>query len=42
MADKSAMDMPAHVETYGNVTTMLKWGTVACFIVAAFVVWLIA
>lgn len=42
MADQSGMDMPAHVETYGNVMALLKWGTVACFIVAAFVVWLIA
>lgn len=38
----SDMDMPAHVRTYGKVMTMLKWGAVGCFLVGAFVVWLIA
>ena len=43
MVDKqSDMDMPAHVATYGSVMTMLKWGTVGCALVAAFVIWLIA
>ena len=35
-------DMNAHIETYSSVTTMLKWGTLACAVVAALVVWLIA
>ena len=42
MAEESGMDMPAHVDTYGRVMTMLKWGAVACFLVGALVVWLIA
>ncbi len=35
-------NMDAHVATYGKVTTMMKWGTLGCAIVAAFVIWLIA
>ena len=35
-------DMKAHEGTYAQVIAMLKWGAVACFIVAAAVVWLIA
>lgn len=42
MAQESGMDMPAHVDTYGRVMAMLKWGAVGCFLVGAFVVWLIA
>lgn len=42
MAEESGMDMPAHVDTYGRVMTMMKWGTVVCIVIAAFVVWLIA
>ncbi len=35
-------DMPAHEDTYGRVMFMLKWGTVACAIVAAIVVLIIS
>ncbi|MGP7796552.1 aa3-type cytochrome c oxidase subunit IV [Sphingomonas sp. CLY1604] len=35
-------DMKAHVATYSSVTAMMKWGTVACAIIALFVIWLIA
>ncbi len=35
-------DMHAHQETYGSVMNMLKWGTVACALVGAFVVFIIA
>lgn len=42
MAEESGMDMPAHVDTYGRVIALLKWGTVASALVAAFVIWLIA
>ncbi len=44
MADHGAhpADMKAHEATYGKVMGMLKWGTVACALLAAFVIWLIA
>ncbi|MFD1787624.1 aa3-type cytochrome c oxidase subunit IV [Sphingomonas floccifaciens] len=35
-------DMKAHVSTYNGVMKFLYWGAIACFIVAAGVVWLIA
>ena len=35
-------DMKAHVSTYSSVIGMLKWGTVACAVIAALVIWLIA
>lgn len=35
-------DMKAHESTYGSVMAMLKWGTIACALVAALVIWLIA
>ena len=35
-------DMNAHVQTYGGVMTLLKWGTVACALIAMLVIWLIA
>jgi hypothetical protein len=35
-------DMTAHDATYGKVMGMLKWGTIVCVALAAFVVWLIA
>jgi hypothetical protein len=35
-------DMRAHQETYSGVMGMLKWGTVACALVAALVIFLIA
>lgn len=42
MAEESGMDMPAHVDTYGRVMVMLKWGTIFCALIAALVIWLIA
>ena len=36
------MDIRAHSSTYGRVIGMLKWGAVACALIAALVVWLIA
>ena len=35
-------DMKAHEITYGKVMSFLKYGTIACALIAAFVVWLIA
>ena len=35
-------DLKAHVSTYDSVTALFKWGTVACVLIAAFVIWLIA
>ena len=40
MAEQS--DMKAHEATYTSVMAMMKWGTVACFLIGAAVVWLIA
>ena len=40
MAEQS--DLRAHVATYTSVMSMLKWGAVACFLIGAGVVWLIA
>ena len=40
MVEKPSLQ--AHVETYGGVIAMLKWGAVACAIIAALVIWLIA
>ena len=36
------MDIRAHSTTYVRVIGMLKWGAVACALIAALVVWLIA
>ncbi len=36
------MDIRQHSQTYGKVIGLLKWGTLACALIAAFVVWLIA
>ena len=35
-------NMKAHVTTYGKVTAMMKWGSVAVALIAAAVIWLIA
>lgn len=35
-------NMKAHVATYGKVTAMMKWGSVACAILVALIIWLIA
>lgn len=34
-------NMKFHEGTYARVIGMLKWGTVACMLIAAFVIWLI-
>ncbi len=39
---ESGFDLKAHEGTYSGFTTLFKWGTVVSFIVAAFVVLLIA
>jgi hypothetical protein len=36
------MDTRAHAQTYGKVIGMMKYGALACAVVAALVVWLIA
>ena len=40
MAEKS--DIKAHEATYYSVMNMLKYGAVACFVIAAIVIWLIS
>jgi hypothetical protein len=35
-------DFQAHHSTYGGFLGLVKWGTVATCLVAAFVIWLIA
>jgi Bacterial aa3 type cytochrome c oxidase subunit IV len=35
-------DMKAHSETYTSVMGMLKWGSLACFLLGMLVVFLIA
>lgn len=35
-------NMKAHEATYGSVIGLLKWGTLACVVIALFVIWLIA
>ncbi|MCD2323381.1 aa3-type cytochrome c oxidase subunit IV [Sphingomonas sp. IC-56] len=43
MADTGEItDINEHQSTYGGFTAMMKWGTVAAVIVAAFVVFMIA
>jgi hypothetical protein len=34
-------DIKAHEETYGRIMVMLKWGTIACFLLGMTVVVLI-
>lgn len=36
-----AADMKGHVATYSSVIAMLKWGAVACFLLAFLIIWLI-
>ena len=38
----SHTDMKPHEETYVSVIGLLKWGAVACVVIAAFVIWLIS
>ncbi|MBR0553863.1 aa3-type cytochrome c oxidase subunit IV [Stakelama marina] len=35
-------DMQAHEQTYNSVINLLKYGAVICFLIAFFVIWLIA
>lgn len=42
MADHSPMEIKAHERTYEGFLSLLKFGTVACLIVAALVVYLIS
>jgi hypothetical protein len=39
---EAQQDMPAHAETYTGFLSLLKWGAAASFIVAFFVIFLIA
>ena len=34
-------DMKGHVATYSSVIALLKWGAVACFVLACLIIWLI-
>lgn len=40
MADRT--DIEAHEATYHGVMALLKWGTVVCLAITAFVIFLIA
>ena len=40
MADRA--DLKAHEQTYVGMLGWLKWGALACFLLAFFVIWLIA
>ena len=40
MADDGALER--HVETYGSVISMLKWGAMVVVVIAALVIWIIA
>ena len=40
-SDTPKTDMAAHVQTYDGVISLLKWGGVAAFVVAAMVIWLL-
>jgi len=35
-------DMKAHESTYSSVTKMMFWGSIACAVLAALVIWLIS
>ncbi len=39
MADDA--DLKGHVATYSSMIALLKWGGAACFVLVAFVIWLI-
>lgn len=39
---ESTGEIQAHVETFQGFTALMKWGTVAVFLIAGFVVFLIA
>ncbi len=42
MADSSHVEIEAHEQTYGSFTKLLKYGAVACFLIAFIVVLIIA
>lgn len=45
MADEAEIERAseiAHAKTYDAMIGLLKWGAVACFLLAFFVIWLIA
>ena len=44
MADTgdNSTNLQAHEQTWTGFTAMMKWGTVACALIAAFVVFLLA
>ena len=35
-------NITTHVETYGGVISLLKWGALASIVIAGLVIWLIA
>lgn len=35
-------NLETHQATYGKVIGLIKWGAIACFVIAFVVVWLIA
>lgn len=41
MEAPTAMDISQHSETYARITRLIKWGALACAVVAAIVIWLI-
>jgi hypothetical protein len=42
MAESSHVEMNAHQQTYGSFVSLLKYGAVACFLVAFIVILIIA
>ncbi|RYD45954.1 MAG: aa3-type cytochrome c oxidase subunit IV [Verrucomicrobiaceae bacterium] len=40
--DPNPAHLQAHVSSYGRMIAMMKWGGLAVFLIAAFIVWLIA
>jgi hypothetical protein len=40
--DPQAPELRAHVASYDRLIAMMKWGGLAVFLIAAFIVWLIA
>jgi hypothetical protein len=43
MAEEGAkIDLPAHERTYGRFIGLFKWGAIACFLIAIFVVLIIS
>jgi hypothetical protein len=42
MADTGDGDLKAHQDTFKGFTAMMTWGTLGCFLIGGFVVFLIA